>query len=158
MCCVNDTSQSSSCSQFVFYSAWGCILAAQALLISSYSGGARPALLIATLNVITSGFIANSVFTQLIESGNHPGLIVSIQTIPAMALYRGKSLILNVKVAMKFKPQNKYNWKRFFPDRMVHPGHWVGVAHMVTYCSLVDLLWIVEYIVLKVNLLTNPLF
>ena len=75
--------------QVVFYTAWGCILGAQALLTSSYSGSARPALLMAIMNVITSGFIANSVFTQLIESGSHSALIISIQTMPAMGLYRG---------------------------------------------------------------------
>lgn len=65
------------------------MLGAQGLLSSSHASKARTSLLFATVNVITSGFIANSIFTQMMESPGHETLAIIIETIPAMGLYRG---------------------------------------------------------------------
>ena len=72
----------------MLYWLWGNVLCAGSMSFSALCSQARPAVLIAVIWVIMSGFGANLVLTQFIEQG--PSVAASVlQIIPSMALFRG---------------------------------------------------------------------
>lgn len=76
--------------QIMLYFLWGNVLCAGSLSFSAICRQARPAVLVAVIWVIMSGFGANLVLTQFIEQG--PSIAATIlQIIPSMGLFRGKS-------------------------------------------------------------------
>ncbi len=81
--------------QIMLYFLWGNVLCAGSLSFSAICRQARPAVLVAVIWVIMSGFGANLVLTQFIEQG--PSVAATIlQIIPSMGLFRGKPLIANL--------------------------------------------------------------
>lgn len=78
--------------QVMLYWLWGNVLCAGSLSFSALCSQARPAVLIAIIWVIMSGFGANLVLTQFIEQG--PSVAATIlQIIPSMGLFRGRDSI-----------------------------------------------------------------
>ncbi|DBA85809.1 TPA: hypothetical protein ACH3X1_005361 [Trebouxia sp. C0004] len=74
--------------QIMLYFLWGNVLCAGSLSFSAICRQARPAVLVAVVWVIMSGFGANLVLTQFIEQG--PSVAATIlQIIPSMGLFRG---------------------------------------------------------------------
>ena len=74
--------------QIMLYFLWGNVLCAGSLSFSAICSQARPAVLVAVIWVIMSGFGANLVLTQFIEQG--PSVAATIlQIIPSMGLFRG---------------------------------------------------------------------
>ncbi|DBA88861.1 TPA: hypothetical protein ACH3X2_000106 [Trebouxia sp. C0005] len=74
--------------QIMLYFLWGNVLCAGSLSFSAICRQARPAVLVAVIWVIMSGFGANLVLTQFIEQG--PSIAATIlQIIPSMGLFRG---------------------------------------------------------------------
>lgn len=74
--------------QIMLYWLWGNVLCAGSMSFSALCSQARPAVLIAVIWVIMSGFGANLVLTQFIEQG--PSVAASVlQIIPSMGLFRG---------------------------------------------------------------------
>ena len=72
----------------MLYWLWGNVLCAGSLSFSAICSQARPAVLVAVIWVIMSGFGANLVLTQFIEQG--PSVAATIlQIIPSMGLFRG---------------------------------------------------------------------
>jgi len=83
--------------QIMLYFLWGNVLCAGSLSFSAICRQARPAVLVAVIWVIMSGFGANLVLTQFIEQG--PSVAATIlQIIPSMGLFRGKSSITNLPI------------------------------------------------------------
>jgi hypothetical protein len=75
--------------QFVFYFIWGNLLASFSFYFASVQREARPAVLLAVIYVIISGFIANVVMVQYVEQG--PPMVVNLmQVMPSFALFRGE--------------------------------------------------------------------
>ncbi len=82
--------------QIMLYFLWGNVLCAGSLSFSAICSQARPAVLVAVIWVIMSGFGANLVLTQFIEQG--PSVAATIlQIIPSMGLFRGKSSSTNLR-------------------------------------------------------------
>lgn len=77
--------------QIVLYWLWGNVLCAGSMSFSALCTQARPAVLIAVIWVIMSGFGANLVLTQFIEQGPSVAATV-LQIIPSMSLFRGEIL------------------------------------------------------------------
>ena len=76
----------------MLYWLWGNVLCAGSLSFSAICSQARPAVLVAVIWVIMSGFGANLVLTQFIEQG--PSVAATIlQIIPSMGLFRGVHII-----------------------------------------------------------------
>ena len=74
--------------QFVFYFLWGNLLASFSFYFGAWMKEARPAVLLAVIYVIITGFVANLVVVQYVEQG--PKWVVeSMQLLPAFALFRG---------------------------------------------------------------------
>eukprot|EP00887_Chlorella_sp_A99_P001140 scaffold14.g1140.t1 len=74
--------------QAVFYFCWGLLLSSWSLHIGAFSRDARTAVLICVVWVIITGFTANLVLVQYVESG--PALAATLlQLIPSFALFRG---------------------------------------------------------------------
>lgn len=74
--------------QFVFYFLWGNVLAGFSFYFAAWQREARPAVLLAVVYVIITGFVANLVLVQYVEQG--PVLVVDfMELIPAFALFRG---------------------------------------------------------------------
>lgn len=72
----------------MLYWLWGNVLCAGSMSFSALCSQARPAVLIAVIWVIMSGFGANLVLTQFIEQGPSVAATV-LQIIPSMGLFRG---------------------------------------------------------------------
>lgn len=74
--------------QLVFYFLWGNQLASFSFYFSSWMKEARPAVLLAVIYVIITGFVANLVIVQYVEQG--PAWVSdSMMLVPAFALFRG---------------------------------------------------------------------
>ena len=73
----------------MLYWLWGNVLCAGSMSFSALCSQARPAVLIAVIWVIMSGFGANLVLTQFIEQGPSVAALV-LQIIPSMGLFRGR--------------------------------------------------------------------
>ena len=83
--------------QIMLYFLWGNVLCAGSLSFSALCKQARPAVLVAVIWVIMSGFGANLVLTQFIEQG--PAVAATIlQIIPSMGLFRGESSNANLPI------------------------------------------------------------
>lgn len=74
--------------QIMLYWLWGNVLCAGSMSFSALCSQARPAVLVAVIWVIMSGFGANLVLTQFIEQGPSVAATV-LQIIPSMGLFRG---------------------------------------------------------------------
>lgn len=73
--------------QFVCYFLWGNLLASLSFYSSAWNATARPAVLLAVVWVIISGFMANLMMVQYIESG--PEWIAKVlEFVPAFGLFR----------------------------------------------------------------------
>ncbi len=80
-----------TCTQLVFYLLWGNVLSGWSFLFSSCQQQSRPAVLLAVVWVIVSGFSANLVLVQFVEFG--PTVVADVlQIIPSFGLFRGASL------------------------------------------------------------------
>ena len=75
----------------MLYFLWGNVLCAGSFSFSAICSQARPAVLVAVIWVIMSGFGANLVLTQFIEQGPSVAAII-LQIIPSMGLFRGEHL------------------------------------------------------------------
>ena len=74
--------------QVMLYWLWGNVLCAGSLSFSALCSQARPAVLVAVIWVIMSGFGASFILTQFVEQG--PSVAANIlQIIPSMGLFRG---------------------------------------------------------------------
>ncbi len=74
--------------QIVFYLLWGNLLASYSFFFASVMKEARPAVLLAVIYVIITGFVANLVMVQYVEQG--PIWVADVmQLIPAFSLFRG---------------------------------------------------------------------
>ena len=74
----------------MLYWLWGNVLCAGSLSFSALCSQARPAVLVAVVWVIMSGFGANLVLTQFIEQG--PSVAATcLQIIPSIGLFRGQA-------------------------------------------------------------------
>lgn len=74
--------------QIVFYLLWGNLLASFSFFFASVMKEARPAVLLAVIYVIITGFVANLVMVQYVEQG--PMWVADVmQLIPAFSLFRG---------------------------------------------------------------------
>jgi len=92
--------------QFVFYALWGNLLVSFSFFFAAWQREARPAVLLAVIYVIVTGFVANLVLVQYVESG--PLIVANIlELLPAFGLFRGNtrchkysraSALLQVKV------------------------------------------------------------
>ncbi|KAL4858934.1 ABC transporter A family member 5 [Chlorella vulgaris] len=74
--------------QAAFYILWGLAITSWTFYFSALWNEARPAVLLAVIWVIISGFMANLVMVQYIEQGP-PWLAQTLQVIPSFNLYRG---------------------------------------------------------------------
>lgn len=90
--------------QIMLYWLWGNVLCAGSMSFSALCTQARPAVLIAVIWVIMSGFGANLVLTQFIEQGPSVAATV-LQIIPSMGLFRGKLSHVIVSMCLVVKPQ-----------------------------------------------------
>lgn len=79
--------------QIMLYWLWGNVLCAGSMSFSALCTQARPAVLIAVIWVIMSGFGANLVLTQFIEQGPSVAATV-LQIIPSMGLFRGNTDVI----------------------------------------------------------------
>ena len=103
--------------QIMLYFMWGNVLCAGSLSFSAICSQARPAVLVAVIWVIMSGFGANLVLTQFIEQG--PSVAATIlQIIPSMGLFRGRlHHHITSDTAPPLMPQSKSaggSWKVHF--------------------------------------------
>ena len=74
--------------QAVFYFLWGHLLTAWSFYFAAGAREARPAVLLAVIWVIISGFTANLVLVQYVERG--PLAVArALQFIPSFGLFRG---------------------------------------------------------------------
>lgn len=74
--------------QIMLYWLWANVLCAGSLSLSALCSQARPAVLIAVIWVIMSGFGASFILTQFVEQG--PAVAADVlQIIPSMGLFRG---------------------------------------------------------------------
>jgi ABC-type multidrug transport system ATPase subunit len=74
--------------QIVFYLLWGNLLASFSFFFAAVMKEARPAVLLAVIYVIITGFVANLVMVQYVEQG--PIWVANVmQLIPAFSLFRG---------------------------------------------------------------------
>ena len=74
--------------QIVFYFLWGNLLASFSFYFSAIMREARPAVLLAVIYVIITGFVANLVIVQYVEQG--PAWIADLmQMLPAFSLFCG---------------------------------------------------------------------
>jgi ABC-type multidrug transport system ATPase subunit len=74
--------------QIVFYLLWGNLLASFSFFFAAVMKEARPAVLLAVIYVIITGFVANLVMVQYVEQG--PIWVADVmQIIPAFSLFRG---------------------------------------------------------------------
>ena len=97
----------------MLYFLWGNVLCAGSLSFSAICRQARPAVLVAVIWVIMSGFGANLVLTQFIEQG--PSVAATIlQIIPSMGLFRGDFAITNLRdKACPARTKLIMSWKAF---------------------------------------------
>lgn len=74
--------------QLLFYFLWGNAAAAFSFYFASWMKETRPAVLLAVIYVIITGFVANLVIVQYVEQG--PAWVVDVaMLVPAFALFRG---------------------------------------------------------------------
>lgn len=74
--------------QAVFYLLWGNLLASFSFYFAALQREARPAVLLAVIYVIITGFVANLVLVQYVEQG--PRIVADLlQLLPAFGLFRG---------------------------------------------------------------------
>lgn len=75
--------------QLVFYVLWGSVLSGFSFYFSAWQKEARPAVLLAVIYVIVTGFVANLVLVQYVEAGP-PIISTVLEILPAFGLFRGK--------------------------------------------------------------------
>lgn len=92
--------------QIMLYWLWGNVLCAGSMSFSALCTQARPAVLIAVIWVIMSGFGANLVLTQFIEQGPSVAATV-LQIIPSMSLFRGEVLHAAISSRILFTPSHE---------------------------------------------------